>query len=106
MIMDEVKEIEFNDLISEALNIDVFSYNSEVTDHVYGVIDLLGKAKERDDSIFNTDIAKILGITDAHAELIQYLVCNNNHAEYGTSPRGCWLTPKGYELYKKLRALK
>jgi len=48
-------------LIGDALSIEVFSYNSEVTDQVYGVIKMLGEAKENDTCAFNTDIAKKLG---------------------------------------------
>lgn len=103
--MNEEQENEFNQIISDALNIDFFSYNSEVTDQVWGVIRLMGEAREKNDSIFNTEIAKQLGITEAHAELIQYLVCNNDNADYGTSPRGAWLTDKGFELYKTLKGL-
>lgn len=101
MIEDEEKEHEFNDLISENLKIDVFSYNDEVSDELFGVMKLISEKQ----AIFNTEIAKKLNLKNSHVELIQYILCNNDHAEYGGSPRGCWLTPKGEELYKKLANL-
>ena len=80
--MDDEHIVE--DLISEALGIQVFSYNDEVTDEVIDVMRAVNS-----DRRFNTEIAKDLGLKESHVELIQYLLCNNDHAEYGTSPRGC-----------------
>jgi hypothetical protein len=89
---------EFENLISEAFGIEVFSYNKAVTNDVWNVFKII----KEDRPAFVTDIAKRLGLSDSHVELIQYLICNNDHAEYGSSPRGCWLTPKGEALYLKL----
>jgi Mn-dependent DtxR family transcriptional regulator len=93
---------EFNDMISTAFGIDVFTYNSEVTDEFWGVLEMVAENRPA----YNTDIAKKLNLKESHVELIQYLLCNKDHAEYGTSPRGCWLTPKGEAVYKKLKELK
>jgi hypothetical protein len=99
--MTEEQEQEFNNLISEALNIQVFSYNSTVTDEVFGVMKCIAK----DRPAYNTAIARAMKLKESHVELIQYLLCNNDHAEYGTSPRGCWLTEKGEKLYEQLSVL-
>lgn len=100
--MIDPAESNFTELISKALNIEVFSYNSEVTMDVWNVIKLLGEKK---DGYYNTEISLELKLDPKHVELIQYLICNNGHAEYGTSPRGCWLTEKGFDLYNKLKEL-
>jgi len=105
-VWEEEEEQAFNNIVTEAFKIDVFSYNSKVTDEFWSVLDLIGKAKEAGDSIFNTDLAKQTGLTESHVELIQYLLCNNDHAEYGSSPRGCWLTSKGLNIYRRLKELK
>ena len=92
---------EFEEKIADALGIYAFSYNSDVTNEVWGVMRLL----RENESIFCTDIACELGLKPSHVELIQYLICNNDHAEYGTSPRGCWLTKKGEKLVDELAAI-
>lgn len=92
-------------LISDALGIEVYSYNQQVSLELWGVLELLANAKEKGESIYNTEIANELRLTPSHVELIQYLLCNNDHAEYGTSPRGCWLTDKGLDLYRRAKEL-
>ncbi len=105
--MIEHGEHEFDDeyqllehLISEALGVQVFSYNSVVTDEFIAVME---KCSE---GAFNTDIAKDLALKESHVELIQYILCNNDHAEYGGSPRGCWLTGKGRALLTEVLRLR
>lgn len=88
-------------LISEAFSIEVFSYNTEVTNEVIAVLKEIKEGRPA----YVTEIASKLNLKESHVELIQYLICNNDHAEYGTSPRGCWLTPKGEQLYAKVSAL-
>ena len=102
MIHNEEIENEFNNVISKAFNIDVFSYNSEVTDNIWSVLKFIVENRPA----YNTDIAEKLNLSTAHVELIQYLLCNNDNAEYGTSPRGCWMTEKGIIVFRKLRDLK
>lgn len=90
----------FDNIISQAFKISVFSYNSEVSDDFFNVMDCV------EDGCSNSAIAEKLGLSPNYVELIQYLLCNNGHAEYGTSPRGCWLTDKGIEVYEKLKTLR
>lgn len=92
-------------LIGDELGIQVYSYNQQVSDELFGVFELLAKAKEAREAIYNTEIARQLNLSKSHVELIQYLLCNNDHAEYGTSPRGCWLTDKGLDLYRRAKDL-
>lgn len=92
-------------LIGDELGIQVYSYNQQVSDDLFGVLELLAKAKEAHEALYNTDIARQLQLSESHVELIQYLICNNDHAEYGTSPRGCWLTDKGLDLYRRAKEL-
>lgn len=93
-------ESAFNDIVTEAFGVGVFSYNSEVNDEFFNVMSLVAEGK------YNSDIAKTLNLKESHVELIQYLLCNADHADYGTSPRGCWLTEKGMAVYSKLKQLK
>jgi len=44
---------------------------------------------------FNSDIAKELDLPEQYVELLQTLFCSADWAEYGTSPRGCWIIPYG-----------
>lgn len=90
-------------LISDALGIVVFSYNDEVTYQVIEVV--LRLAAPNEELLCCDDIAMHVGIDPTHVELIQYLICDKNLAEYGTSPRCCWLTPKGEEMKKMIREL-
>lgn len=96
----------FEDIISRAFNIQVFSYNGKVTSEFWSVLRLMGSSKDLDQAIFNTEIAEATGLTESHVELIQYLICNNDHADYGTSPRGCWLTEKGFDVYRELKNIR
>lgn len=93
---------DFEDLLSRELNIEVFSYSSKVTDEVWAVIKLI----HDEHPIHCNDIALRLGLSASYVELIQYLLCNNDNAEYGTSPRGCWLTKKGERLFDALVILR
>lgn len=86
------------DVLSEALGIQVLSYNSEITDAIVGVM----KLARRPNPAYNTDIARKLDLAPNYVELIQYLICQNDHAEYGVSPRGIWLTDKGEKLLEQL----
>lgn len=53
--------------------------------------------------IFYTEIADKLKITPEFVQLVQYLLCGADLAEYGTSPRGCWLTNKGEAWISSLK---
>ena len=73
-------------------------YNSEVDDDIINVMRVI-----RDDRpAFYTDIAEKLQMKPPHVELIQYILCSMDFAEYGTSPRGCWLTEKGEKMLKEV----
>jgi len=92
----------FEDTLGEALGIIAFSYNDTVTQEVWDVLTTISEATIPPCS---EDIAKSLDLSPTHVELIQYLICNNDNAEYGVSPRCCWLTEKGQKLVKELRNL-
>lgn len=80
----------------DALKVPLGGYNSEVNNDILKVMCLIQLGK------FNTDISQETGMTKAHVELIQYILCSADLADYGTSPRGCWLTKEGKELLKRI----
>lgn len=90
----------FDEIVSNAFGIGAFSYNSAVQDDFFNVMKRVAAGK------YNSEIAKDTEMKESHVELIQYLLCNGDHADYGTSPRGCWLTPKGWEVFEQLKALR
>jgi Mn-dependent DtxR family transcriptional regulator len=69
-------------------------YNSSVDDIIVKVMECI----KTDRPIYVTDIADKLKLQDDFVELIQYIICSLDYAEYGTSPRGCWLTNKGEKM--------
>jgi len=71
-------------------------YNGEIDLEILEVMRLLKKKRP----IYCTDVAKELGLKPTHVELINYILATLGLAEYGTSPRGCWLTEKGEEYLK------
>lgn len=56
-----------------------------------------------DEKFFCTHIAEKLNLQEHYVQMIQYLICGPELAEYGTSPRGCWLTTKGKDWFEKLK---
>lgn len=100
--MDNI-EPEF-DFWTERLNISKGSYNSAVDDQIYAVAKMIWDARQDGNrSVYCTDIAEKLGISEEHAELIQYILGSitmpvpegkPHYAEcftYGTSPRGLFV---------------
>lgn len=76
-----------NDLWEE-LGISCGGYNDEID---FDIINHLKSSMEN----------KIVFAEDNYFELIKYILCSNDLMEYGTSPRGAWITEKGREFYKK-----
>jgi hypothetical protein len=93
-----------DDVLGEALYLPVFGYNSAVSDNIFNILEYLciGNREDR----FVTGLAKRFDLTPEHVELIQYLLCGADLCDYGTSPRGCFITDKGRELYSKLKTLR
>lgn len=99
-------EAEF-DFWDQRLGINCGGYNSEVDQQIYDVAKMIVDARKSDTSVYMTDIAQALGISNQHAELIQYIlagVCypvseeDKKNGErfgtpftYGTSPRGLFV---------------
>lgn len=71
-------------------------YASEVDDAIIAVMQLIRDKMP----IFYTDICKITGFQSEFVQLIQYILSTLDYAEYGTSPKGCWLTAKGEKMLK------
>lgn len=67
-------------------------YNSQVDEDIVKVMREVSQGK------FNSDIAIKLKLPLEYVELIQYILCTLNYAEYGASPRGCWLTGLGLKM--------
>ncbi len=71
-------------------------YSSEVDDAIIKVMQLIRDKR----LIFYSDICKITGFQSEFVQLVQYILSTMDYAEYGTSPRGCWLTPTGEKMLK------
>lgn len=62
-------------------------YNSQIDEDMLAVLKGIAAKK------FNSDIAAELGLPEQYVELMQSIFCSVGWAEYGTSPRGCWIDP-------------
>lgn len=69
----------------EALELPLASYNGAVEVDILVVLEGLLAGR------YNSDISDRSGMTESHVELIQYMLCESNVCDYGTSPRGCWI---------------
>lgn len=69
-------------------------YNSAIDNDIISIM----KSIRDDEDKWYQVIAKKLNLREEYVELIQYILCTLDYAEYGTSPRGCWLTDKGNEM--------
>jgi hypothetical protein len=81
----------------------IFTYNSELDELFWKAI----LALNVDEMVYNDELAKILGVDILMTELIQTVLCYKEYCEYGTSPRGCWLTKdceKLLDLFRKHKA--
>lgn len=86
--------------IGDYLGIQYFSYSGLEYD-LYKIIKLIGSEVH----CFYDEIVEKTGLDEKFVLLIQEILCSADLAEYGISPRGCWLTPKGEEFLKKLPGL-
>jgi len=75
------------------------NYNSGIIQDILDIVNCIKDGK------FLTGISKELKLQENYIELIQYLLCNKDLCEYGTSPRGCWFTDKGKQFYEKYKKL-
>lgn len=91
--MDEIEELRQEDRLWNSLlgDFNCATYDGAIDLDVLRVARIIREKRP----IFYTEIAKELEIQDRYVQLIQYLLCGVNLAEYGTSPRGCWLTKQG-----------
>jgi hypothetical protein len=69
-------------------------YNGAIDHDALGVLRGIAAGK------FCDDIATELNLPRQYVELLQSIFCSVGWADYGTSPRGCWIDPdhKGEEL--------
>jgi len=81
----------------KVLNIQCGGYNGAIDEDILKVLSILNT-----EQTFVDDIAKQMSKDESYIELIQYLICSAELAEYGGSPRGCWLTDYGKFVTKKL----
>lgn len=75
-------------------------YDGEVVDDVFRVMRLLRDARP----IFYDKIALALVLPLNYVHLILEVLAFHNITEYGTSPRGSWLTDEGEELLRMAEA--
>ncbi len=107
--MDETLEDlyrEYESLMADSLGVPYMCYNFAVNEDVFTVMRFSSIGYRGKLSPFTSDIAKRTGMQENYIELIKYILCTNDHAEYGSSPRGAWLTKKGTTLYKQLKKLR
>ena len=64
------------------------TYSSAVDEHIIYVIE---RMIPNPHAAYSSDIAKERGWPEEYVELIKYILCSANLAEYGTSPRGAWI---------------
>jgi DNA-binding MarR family transcriptional regulator len=69
-------------------------YDGEITDDVHNILRLLREER----AIWYADIAERLKIDKKYVHLILEMLGGKDFTEYGTSPRGSWLTEKGEQL--------
>lgn len=81
----------------DVLGISCGDYNTAIDEHILSVMEEINKGP-----CFVTDLSETLGLDRHYVELIQYLICSAEMGEYGTSPRGCWLTDYGKFILKVL----
>jgi hypothetical protein len=69
-------------------------YDSTITDDVHAVLRLLNDER----ALFYDKIADRLGRDKLYVHLILEVLADRGFTEYGTSPRGSWLTEEGEQL--------
>ena len=70
----------------------MFTYNKELDKDIWLVMEHLNEG------LYLTEISSKTQLSEKYIELIQHVLCREYLADYGTSPRGCWLSKKG-EIY-------
>lgn len=69
-------------------------YDGAITQDVHNVLRLLRDER----ALFYDKIAARLGVDKRYVHLILEVLADRDFTEYGTSPRGSWLTEKGEQL--------
>lgn len=120
--MTEDDDAEF-DFMKDRLGLSTSGYNLDVDEQIYKVAKMIVDARKNDTCAWGTDIAKALGMSPEHVELIQYILdaviypaeqSDKNYTDrspftYGSSPRGLfvWSEAKAdrfiaeFEVYMK-----
>lgn len=75
------------------------AYDSEIADDAINVLKYLG---EKHEAFYYTDVAKALNLDPKYVAVFLDLFAHSNLTEYGTSPRGSWLTDKGEEALEQV----
>jgi hypothetical protein len=74
-------------------------YDEEIADDAVNILKFLGQERS---NFYYTDIAKELNLDSKYVAVFLDLFARADLTEYGCSPRGSWLTPKGREVLSKL----
>lgn len=82
----------------EVKSLHCVGYNSKIDYDALAVLEGI-QFKE-----YCTEIATKTGLPAEYVELLQSIFCSAGWAEYGTSPRGCWLTKSGETGISKFAA--
>jgi Mn-dependent DtxR family transcriptional regulator len=69
-------------------------YDGEIVEDVFNVMRLLRNERP----VFFDKIAATLALEEKYVHLILEVLADKDMTEYGTSPRGSWLTDKGEAL--------
>jgi len=79
------------------LGIECGGYDDQIDQDILKVLNILNTKQT-----YVTDLAKQMEVSATYIELIQYIICSAELAEYGSSPRGCWITEFGSFVLKSL----
>jgi len=96
--LDSFEYADMDTVVGEIPGLDCFGYCGDINDDILNVIKTLNS-----EHLFVTELAKKLNLGQKYVELIQYAICHADLADYGGSPRGCWLTPWGKWVINKIQ---
>ena len=101
MHLDSAEDI---DIMWHIFGLNCGGYNGEIDYDIFNVLCFLFEHRDNVEvSKYVDNIAKNTGLDPKYVELIQYIICSSELADYGTSPRGCFLTDLG--LYVTLQLI-
>lgn len=74
------------------------TYNGEIDADIVAVL-----MESATDNFYMSDISKKLNLPEKYVELIQHVLSDMDMVDYGTSPRGAWISEKGLAYLEYLK---